>query len=179
MPPSFPKFLQGFAATVYLLNVAIEKRAALECIVLQANLIDGLLRAGLVLQDQLRKSSSAVDERLIKQEDGDPMISERDIYKRALKEDVVDKPLFDDLSSAYAKRNKAIHRYLLCGVTYDDAKDLVFLLDDLRDRVRDRVFRIEQEQIKRGVGMTVSGPEADREFLKDFAAQKEKRYNLE
>ncbi len=178
MPPSFSRFLQGFAAAAHLLNVAFEKRAALECIVIQANLIDGLLRTGLVLQAQLKKRSSEIDERLVKQEDGDPMIPEREIYKCALAEGVIDQSLFDDLSVAYGQRNKAIHRYLLCSVTYDDAKDVVFSLADLSERVRDRVYLIEQEQIKQGVGMTVSGTDADREFLREFAAKKERPYNL-
>ena len=175
----FPRFLQGFAAAVHLLNVAIEKRAALECIVIQANLIDGLLRMGLVLQAQLKERSSEIDERFIKQEDGDPMISEREIYKRAFAEDLIDQSLYNDLSAAYTRRNKAIHRYLLCSVTYEDAKRLVFCLDDLMERVRDQVHLIEQEQIQQGVGITVSGPEADRGFLKEFAAKKERPYNLE
>lgn len=106
------------------------------------------------------------------------MISERKIYERALKEDVIDQPLFDDLSAAYGRRNKAIHRYLLCGITYDDTAQLVFELDGLQDRIRDRIFVLEGEQIQSGVGMAVSGPQADREFLKDFAAQKERRHNL-
>ena len=170
--------MQGFGASVYLLNAAIEKRAALECIVIQANIIDGSLRIGLVLKSQLKTRSLDIDERFIKQDDGDSMISEREIYKRALAEAVIDQALFDDLSAAYTQRNKAIHRYLLCSVTYDDAKQLVFTLADLLERVRERLFVIEQEQIRQGVGMTFAEPEADRQFLKEFAAKKEPLRNL-
>jgi len=37
---------------------------------------------------------------------------------------------------------------------------------------------LEKKQIQLGVGMTVLGPPVTNDFLKDFAANKEKRYNL-
>ena len=176
--PAFEKFMQGFAAAVHLLNTAKEKRSALECIVLQANLIDGLLRTGLILRRQLKNGSSLIDELLIKQEDGERMISERKIFELAFNEGVVTEAIFDELSAAYKSRNKAIHRYLLCRITYDDAVQLVYILDDLMDRIKDCVHQIEQDQIKLGTGMTVVGPSADPDFLREFAAKKEKRHNL-
>ncbi len=174
----FPRFLQGMAAAAHLLNKGIEKQSALECIVLQSNLIDGSLRMGLILKKQLNEKSLEVDEDLLKQEDGDPMIPERKVYQLALDSSVIDQLLFTDLSEAYKKRNKCIHRYLLCSIDYDFATSLVFELDELIDRVKERIYKIEKEQIETGWGMTVSGPDTTKEFLKKFAAKKEKPYNL-
>jgi hypothetical protein len=178
MSKAIDKFLQGMAAAVHLLNRAIERQSALECIVLQANLIDGCLRMALILKSQLDSRSSTVDASLLRQKDSDTKVPERAIYIRCLRTDVIDQSLFDALSAAYQKRNKCIHRYLLSDIDYDYATNLVFELDSIRNRVDAIVDRLERQQIKLGVGMTAVGPPVTKEFLKDFAAKKEKRYNL-
>jgi len=172
------KFMQGMSAAVLLLNRAIERQSALECIVLQANLIDGSLRIGLILKTQLDSRSSAIDDSLLQQRDSDPKIPEKEIYKRCLQVGIVDKSLFDELSAAYNKRNKCIHRYLLSDIDYDYATELVFELAAIRDRVDAVVEQLENQQTELGVGMTRTGPTLSKEFLKDYASKKEKRHNL-
>src|SRR3989442_1570584 len=95
------KFQQGMAAAVHLLNKAIERRSALECIVLQANLIDGVLRLALILKAQLDSLSNAVDDSLLRQRDSDSKVTEKMIYARCLQAGVIDQSLFDALSAAY------------------------------------------------------------------------------
>jgi uncharacterized protein YutE (UPF0331/DUF86 family) len=178
MSQALDKFLQGMSAAVHLLNHAIERRSALECIVLQANLTDGCLRMALILKAQLDSRSNVIDDSLLQQQDSDPKVPERTIYKRCLQAGVIDQSLFDALSTAYGKRNKCIHRYLLSEIDYDYATELVFELDGIFDRVNAIVDQLERQQIELGVGMTVTGPPLAKEFLKDFAAKKEKRHNL-
>jgi len=178
MSEAVDKFLQGMSAAMHLLNRAIARQSALECIILQANLIDGCLRMGLILKAQLDSRRNAVDDSLLHQRDPDPKMPERAIYNRCLQARVVDQSLFDELSAAYNKRNKCIHRYLLSDIDYDYATELVFELDGILDRVRAVVKQLERQQIELGVGMTVIGSPLAKEFLKDFAAKKEKRYNL-
>jgi uncharacterized protein YutE (UPF0331/DUF86 family) len=172
------KFLQGMAAAVHLLNKAIEKQSALECIVLQGNLADGSLRLALILKAQLDSSSNVIDDSLLIQRDSDPKVTERMIYTRCLREGIIDQSLFDALSAAYDKRNKCIHRYLLYDIDYDYATKLVFEQYSIRERVNAIVESLEKKQIQLGIGMTALGPPITKEFLKDFAAEKEKRYNL-
>lgn len=172
------KFMRGLAAAAHLLNVAVENRSALECIVLQANIIDGALRVGLILQAQLDTKNSTIDEILLYQAEADKAVSEREIYKRCLSAGVVDQKLFDALSNLYDKRNKCIHRYLLSDIDYDYAINLVFELDKVRDEVVNVIGKLESEQISRGMGMTGSGPPASKAFLREYAAGKEKWYNL-
>jgi len=178
MPDNLETFMQGMTAAAFLFNRAVEKRSALECLVLQANIIDGCLRIGLILKQQLDTCNAAVDQSLLRQKDEDPRISERDIFQRALNSGVIDGALHRTLSEAYEKRNKCIHRYLLCSIDYDYVAKLVFELDHLLDQVRDQISRLEQEQICRGVGMTVEGSETTKEQLRDFALRKERPYNL-
>src|SRR6266487_497937 len=135
MSQALEKFLQGMAAAVHLLNKAIERRSALECIVLQGNLADGGLRMALILKSQLDSRSNAIDDSLLSQRDSDPKVTERMIYSRCLQAGVIDQSLFDALSAAYDKRNKRIHRYLLSDIDYDYATNQVFELDSIRDRV--------------------------------------------
>jgi uncharacterized protein YutE (UPF0331/DUF86 family) len=172
------KFMQGMAAAVLLLNRAIDWQSALESIVLQANLIDGSLRIALILKAQLDSRSDAVDDSLLQQGDSDPKVPKKAIYKRCLEAGIIDKPLFAELSVAYNKRNKCIHRYLLSDIDYDYATELVFELAGIRDRVNAIMEQLENQQIELGVGMTRTGPEMSKEFLKAYATKKEKRYNL-
>jgi uncharacterized protein YutE (UPF0331/DUF86 family) len=178
MSQALEKFLQGMAAAVHLLNKAIERRSALECIVLEGNLADGCLRMALILKSQLDSRSNVIDDSLLIQRDSDPKVTERMIYARCLQAGVIDQSLFDALSAAYDKRNKCIHRYLLSDIDYDYATNLVFELHSIRDRVTATVDSLEKKQIHLGVGMSALGPPITEEFLKDFAAEKEKRYNL-
>src|SRR5437899_11295431 len=119
MPTAIQKFLQGMAAAIHLRNRAVERRSALECIVLQGNLIDGCLRIGLVLKAQLDSRTNAIDDSLLRQEDSDAKLTERELYTRCLKADVIERALFEDLSAAYYKRNNCIHSYLRRGLDYD------------------------------------------------------------
>lgn len=178
MSDALPKFVQGMFAAAHLLNEAMKHRRALECIVLQANIMDGMLRMALILKRQIETKSRVIDEKLIRQLDSDGPISERSIYKLCLEAGIIQQDLFADLSVAYDKRNKCIHRYLLSDINYDYATNLVFELDALSDKVIAVVKGLEAEQVRLGVGMTVAGPELSKEFLREYAEQKEKSHHL-
>jgi hypothetical protein len=179
MADHLERFLKGLSAAVFLLNKAIEKQSALECIVLQANIIDGMLKIGLILKSQLQKGSADYDDTLLKQDDDDKATSERSIYKRCFISKVIGEELFKSLEEVYQKRNRCIHRYLLCEIDYDYATRLVFALDAVMDGVKETIAGLEKEQIEKGVGMTAMGEGSSRESLLDFASGKEKRHNLE
>jgi len=119
MADDLERFLQGMAAAAHLFNRAVEKKSALECIVLQANMLDGTLRIGLILKKQLDTNSSVVDRELLTQVPTDRKISEREIYKRCRDAGVIRPALFDALSAVYERRNECIHRYVLGAIDYD------------------------------------------------------------
>ena len=179
MADHLEKFLKGLSAAMFLLNKAIEKQSALECIVLQANIIDGMLRIGLILKSQLQNGSADYDDGLLKQDDDDKATSERSIYRQCFSANVISQDLFISLQEVYQKRNKCIHRYLLCEIDYDYVTKLVFAFDSVMDRVKETIAELEKQQVEKGVGMTVAGENSSRESLLDFASGKEKRYNLE
>ncbi|MGH8456642.1 MAG: hypothetical protein ACRETW_05575 [Stenotrophobium sp.] len=70
-PDSLSRFTDGMAAAQHRLESGYEARSALECIVLSAAIMDGLLRIGLIMQDQLDRHTNEVDERFLHQEDSD------------------------------------------------------------------------------------------------------------
>lgn len=80
----FENFMNGFAATVQLLQRAGENGFFIEFICLSASIIDGLLRIGLTLKHQLETKSNDILESLLYQFDEDRIIPERKIYKMAL-----------------------------------------------------------------------------------------------
>ncbi len=65
---------------------------------------------GLILQHQLNTRSSELLEELLLQTEVDPIVSEREIYRRAAQEDVIDSSLSRKLEELYSKRNRVVHR---------------------------------------------------------------------
>jgi hypothetical protein len=178
MADALEKFMQGMLAAVMLLNKAIEKQSAMECIVLMANLIDGSLRIGLILREQMNSKSNTIDESLLTQRDTDRPLSERAVYTMCLDAGVIDQSIYQQLSDAYDKRNKCIHRYLLSDINYDYATMLVFELDNILEKVKAAIGYLEQCQIEHGIGITAKGSAPTKAYLIEFAKAKEKPYNL-
>lgn len=157
MPDVLEQFLSGMAAACVKFNEAVEKRCAIECIILGAAIVDGQLRMALILREQLQSNSQAIQEKLLSQADDERGMSERSIFRRCHDAGIVNEPLFQRLGAAYDKRNKIIHRYLLSDANYAFATALVFEYADLIEAVKQVVHRIESEQIHLGRGMTGPG----------------------
>lgn len=175
MPDVLEQFLSGMAAACVKFNEAVEKRSAIECIILGAAIIDGQLRMALILREPLQSNSRSIQEELLYEADDERGVSERSIFRRFRDAGIVDEPLFQRLGAAYDKRNKIIHRYLLSDANYAFATVLVFEYADVIETVKQVVHRIESEQIRLGRGMTVPGPECDLSLIKEMAKNKEQR----
>jgi hypothetical protein len=167
------KFLSGMAAACVKFNEAVEKRCAIECIILAAAIIDGQLRMALILREQLQRNSRSFKNELLCQADDERGLSERSIFKMCRDAGIVDEPLFQRLGTAYDKRNQIIHRYLLSDANYAFAAALVPECFDLVETVKQVVHRIEAEQIRLGRGMTVPGPECDLTLIRGMVENKE------
>jgi len=82
--------MKGLAATAELHARANQLGCFVESVCLCASLIDGALRMGLILKHQLDTRSNALLPELLYQGEADSPISEREVYRRALKNNVVD-----------------------------------------------------------------------------------------
>lgn len=153
----FHNFMTGFAAAVELDKRAAKEGCFVECVVLSAAVIDGTLRMGLILKHQLDTNTNDLLDELLYQEEDEKGISEREIYRRALTKRIITKETFDRLNSLYDLRNRVIHRYIISMITTKDVLDIACEYDSLKHEVSGHVAELEKEQIRLGVGMTVSG----------------------
>jgi uncharacterized protein YutE (UPF0331/DUF86 family) len=169
------RFAEGVAAAQHRLNKGYERQSALECIVLSATILDGLLRVGLVLKAQLDDHTSDVDERLFHQADHDKKRTERWVIDQAELRGVVPKSLADHFRELYDARNKCVHRYIISDVNYTFATNLVFEYADAIENARLEVKKLEEEQHTRDIGLVAA--EADT-AEPDYDAEM-KRWNAE
>jgi len=168
----FANFMRGISAAAELDARAAGMGCFVECVCLTASVIDGLLRMGLILQHQLDTGTSDLLEDLLHQADGDPVVSEREVYRRALAAGVIGQPIFDDLEAQYQDRNRVVHRYIISGITTADVLAIAMRQNDLKHRVADCVAEIEERQISLGVGMTVCGHMPVKQEVLDSATEK-------
>jgi len=155
-------FMKSFAAAAELHSRAAKQGCFVECVVLSAAVIDATLRMGLILKHQLDTRSNSLLDDLLHQEEADNKgILERDIYKRSLSNQIIDHATFDKLNNLYSRRNRVIHRYCISLITTKDVLDIASEYDELKHEVSASVEKLEKEQIRLGVGMTLQGGTGD------------------
>jgi hypothetical protein len=184
-PERLNLFTEAMSAAALRLNHGYETCSALECIVLSAAIVDGLLRIGLIMKKQIDEHTSEVDVSLLHQKGDDQIRSERWVVNQAAVRGIIDASLQAELSGLYDCRNKCIHRYIISDINYDFATNLVFRYAQVLDRVNESVHALEEEQFKLGVGIVAA--EADtsekaytsqmRGWLKEMAVAKDTRLN--
>jgi len=173
-------FLNGVASACEKLTRGWETQSAFECVVLSATIVDGLLRTGLILKHQLDTESTDYDESLLHQRDCDRHTSERNVFNRCYDEGIISEALHAKLSNVYHRRNKCVHRYLVSDINYKYVARLVFEYYNLIQEVRAAVSELEQEQIRRGVGMTENADVPfTEEYLLAMAKEKDRRPNFD
>jgi uncharacterized protein YutE (UPF0331/DUF86 family) len=155
-PDALKRFTEGMAAAQRRLERGYDTQSALECIVLSAAIVDGLLRIGLIMRDQLDRHTNEVDERFLHQKDSDKKIAERWIIDQAEKRRVVSKEFAARLHLLYEARNKCIHRYIISDVNYHYATKLVFDYADAIEVARVSIKSLEEEQYEMGIGMVAA-----------------------
>lgn len=152
----FELFLQGMGATSMLLGKAVGNKAFFEATCLFGNLIDSLLRIGIVMKRQIINNNDVIEREWIYQGLNDKKKSEKDIYKTALTMGIITDELYKELYDLYDDRNRVIHRFIISEITLAEVEqisyDYYFLMQDIKIIVDD----IEAEQLKQGVGMTTT-----------------------
>jgi hypothetical protein len=150
----FTNFLYGIGALRSLIQKANKDGSLIEATVAYAALIDGFLRIGLILKRQLMNKGTNVDLALISQTSPTQYLPERAVYKLALDENVIEKPLFDEITKLYDKRNAIVHRFLLTSQAYDQIPLTLEQYEVVYKKLAAVVSSLEEEQIESGVGMT-------------------------
>jgi hypothetical protein len=151
------QFMDGLVAASELLQRAAENGFFIEYICLAASIIDGHLRMGLIFAHQLKTCSSEPLEELLRQTNAGPIISERQIYKRAAQEGVIDDGLFGKLEDLYIKRNRVVHRYIISELTTQEVLQIATEFEQLLPAVSTAVGNLGAKQVQLGIGMSRSG----------------------
>lgn len=175
-------FINGFAGSAELLNNAWKNGAFIEAVCVSANLIDGLLRIGIILKRQIIHNHKEIDVSLIYQESTDKT-NEKDLYKKALDECVIKKIVYDELLSLYKERNRVVHRYIITELTTKNLLEIAIRYSEMLETIKIIVTELEIEQIKTGKGITASNPSIEKtilyEDIKKSAKEKHGGLNLD
>jgi hypothetical protein len=170
------RFMSGFAAALELAIRAGENGFMIETICLSANVIDGLLRIGIALRHQLSTERNEIPAFLINQDEGDEIVSERQIYKLALENRVIQEPMFEKLERLYRLRNRVVHRYVISGLTTKDILNIGIEYEQARGEVSEAIELLEAEQVAKGVGMTRLDTKDRKEIRRDLKGLSELKH---
>ena len=131
---------------------------------------------GLVLQHQLDHRTRDIPLDLVFQGPSDKPVSEREIYRRAQTQFVIDDSIFQELQRLYDDRNRVIHRYVISRITTSDVLDIAIRYETMVQSLSERIHSIEKRQIEEGIGITVAGPTLEgtegQRFLEELADEK-------
>ncbi|MEQ8243557.1 hypothetical protein [Fulvivirga sp.] len=152
-------FMSSIAATIDLRNRALENGSFIEFIILTANHIDALLRSAIVLTNQLEQGNSDIDTTVLFQNETDKPIMEKEIYKRVMDRNIIDKKLFDELTVLYNERNKVVHRYIITDIRTEDILRIASTYDELDDKVWALTSSLEKKQFEQKIGLYGKGIE--------------------
>lgn len=161
----FQNFLRAFGATRLLLQRAYERGSLIEGLVLYAALVDGFCRICLVLKEQLEKKNEDINQKYIYQHDDEPNFNERKIYSLAFEKKIIGENLFKELNTLYDIRNKVIHRFFISEVEYTHLEIVCTRYEKVYDQLHKITYDLESEQIKQGVGMTISGKYTEKDKI--------------
>ncbi|MFG1660657.1 hypothetical protein ACGFIY_29380 [Micromonospora chersina] len=157
-------FVHSFAAARLLLQRAHEQGFLVEGMVLYVSLIDGLLRLAIVLDKQLAGDPVTVDE-YMEQVPGGAKFTERAIYQEARRRGLIDEALMNEVVDLYEYRNAIVHRFFLTRLQYADLAPNLVRYEHVYDQCLGIVADLEDRQVREGKGMTVAGPQADRQAV--------------
>lgn len=159
----FRKFLEGLKASDDLFDNAAKNGCFIECVCVQANQIDAMLRVANILYDQIKNDDKMMNLSLVYQGADDKMISEKKIYEMSKEKAIISTEMFDELWSIYAERNKVVHRYIISEITTNDILKIAMQYSEIRKEIWNVVYDLEAKQIEMGLGMTATSEMLDDE----------------
>lgn len=149
----FNQFMNSYAASVDLLQRAYDNGSAIEITVLLSNQIDALLRLVLILKKQLDDKSNIIDTTLIYQREHDKPVMEKQVYRMALENGIINKDLHDKLYILYDQRNKVIHRYIITDLLTKNVFETAFEYSQIEKQIGKIVKEYEQMQYIAKIGI--------------------------
>lgn len=170
--------MNGFVAANKLLTRAGQNGFLVEYVCLATSVLDAMLRISLILQHQIKTRTDEIPGELLYQGEAAKIITEREIYRKALKEDIIDEELFVQLNKLHDERNMVVHRYIISDITTRQVLDIGIQYEKIIPVIGDEIRRLEEKQIELGVGMTVSGSEVAKSQLDEMSAKKHGDPNL-
>ncbi|MET8352695.1 hypothetical protein [Micromonospora sp. NPDC005206] len=157
-------FVYSFATVRLLLQKAHDNGSLIEGLVLYVSLIDGLLRLAIILDKQLASDPVTVGE-YMQQVPGGPKLTERAIYEEARQRNIIDEAFKAEVVELYGYRNAIVHRFFLTSLQYADLAPHLVRYERLYDRCFAIVGELEDRQVREGRGMTIGGPQTDRQAV--------------
>jgi len=165
-------FVHSFGAARQLLIRAHQTGSLIEAMVLYVSVIDGFLRIALVLNKQLAGDPQGDIDAYVQQVPGGAKFTEREIYTEAYLSGLIDDGLKAEITDLYEQRNAIIHRFFLTDLTYGNLGPLLDRYEILYEQCAAIVERLELRQVQEGKGMTVEGPQADRQEVDEAVTAK-------
>lgn len=161
----FGNFINGVGASNYMLNHAIANSSFIEATCILANLIDSLLRIGIVLKLQLINKNSKIERMWIYQGSKDKVISERQVYSKAKEIGIIEDAVFNELSMLYDNRNRVVHRFIISELNLADVEEIAKEYYFLFQRLNSIIKVIEEEQIITKTGMTIQSDDIELDYM--------------
>ena len=159
--------MASLPAAIQLAQRAVDNGSFIESVCLSATIIDALLRMGLILDHQIRTNSSEILNELLYQPDESAIVSERAIYRRALKQSVISSQLYARLNGLYQDRNRVVHQYIISDITTENVVHFAAKFADTVHQINSCVRRLEDEQMRMRCGMTTSGVDIPKALKED------------
>ncbi|MEQ9062791.1 MAG: hypothetical protein RIE58_01350 [Vicingaceae bacterium] len=149
----YEKFMSALGASFDVKMKALERDAFIEVIIITANQIDAYLRLAIVLSDQLKSKSEHFEVKYFYQGKGDKPITERQVYKYAFENRIIDKKQFDDLEELYKRRNEVVHRYIISELRTREIMHISYKYELICEKIRLVLREFEKEQYQKGIGI--------------------------
>ena len=146
-------FMRTFFSVHNLLTKAKESGSHIEALVLSASQVDAMLRFGMILKMQIRDKTRGYDSSLVYQK-GKKFKMERAIFDDSLEIKLITKSEFTELSRLYDFRNRVVHRYFISDLEYSEIDTCLKRYEKIIEKLGVKLQKLEQEQVKKGVGMT-------------------------
>lgn len=147
------KFMGSLLASDDLSNRAYKNGSSIELVILLANQIDAILRLSLILNYQLNKKTFEIDLSLLYQGETDKPVMEKTVYKRALKEEIIDQKLYDELFDLYDERNKVVHRYIITDIKTKNVAEIVYDYGIAKEKISALLKKLEERQFEEKIGI--------------------------
>lgn len=149
---SIEKFLYSFAIIQFLRNRAWFSACFIEYIILSCTQIDAMLRWAIVLKGQIINKNKKINEKWLKKN-----LKERLVFNKGLDLKILDKKLVKEFHRLYDARNIIIHRFMITDVDYEFSKRIASQFEPMIARLMNILFELEEEQIKKQIGITQKG----------------------